>query len=518
MVAWLCADSAGAFWLSDWNIIKGNHGRKIVGHSAIYFLASIFSKSVGASLLPVYTHWLLPEEYAVFANLMAISGLAGVFISLYMDNAYARLFFDTDNQEEKIRTTFSTIALFLMAWGILLAVVIAWGLSGTVSSVYSLAWPYAFIVTGIPLLRQFRMLILTHYRSLHQSKRVAFVGMVFSFVNAGFAVTLLTLTEMKAGALLWATLAGELVATLLTMSWMWRDRLLTMRLNGRLLREAVVYALGLMPLTAASWATGYADRLLITWYGDLGGSGIYSVAFEIGNLVNLVTMSIFMTYGPMVMAMLQADREKNISRIEAFQSIYLHFLIGVAFFLSIFTPELFSLLVQERYHAGMMMVPVIAFGFVFSGIRKLHATLIYYHKLTFLISVGGVIQSAVIIIGNLAFIPFYGPMASAWSKMFAGVAVALYFYLLTSRYEPLRTDFRRLGDSLMVYGTSLAIVLAAMFMFELSFWRLLIVKIGVVLLAIAWTWYSPLGRVLHQTLAQRKVAAPSPGQQSFDSQ
>lgn len=487
--------------MSDWTIIHGSHFRKIVGHGAVYFLASLLTKAIGAILLPIYTRVLTPDEYAAYSNLVAVAGLAGVFISLFLDNAYARLLFDTENRPERIRTLLSTLLWFMLGWGVVTAGMIAWGIRGLVQEPYGLpALPFALVVVAVPLLRQYRALVLAHYRAQHRSGRVAGASVVFVLVNAGTAVSLLGLLTLKAGALLWGMLAGEAVASLLATWWLLRDRLLAWRFSMPLMKEALIYSLGLLPLTAASWASGYADRLLITWFGDQSGSGVYSVAFEIGNLVNLATIAIFAVYGPMVMAMLKTDRAKNIPRIEAFQSFYMHFLIGAALFLSIFTPEIYEVLVDERYHAGMAYVPIIAFAFIFAGARKLHATLMFYHKKTLLISGGGILQAAVTIAGNFALIPWLGPAGSAWSKLAAGVAVAVYFHLLTRHYEPLRIDRRGARDTLLICAVVALVMGGAMFGVGLNFWPLLAVKVGLLALAMAWTWWSSHGHALRRTL------------------
>ena len=219
----------------------------------------------------------------------------------------------------------------------------------------------------------------------------------------------------------------------------------------------------------------------------------------------MLVLSLFMVYGPMIFAMLKEDARKNIARIEQFQSFYLHVLVGIAFFISIFSNEIYQLLVDDKFHGGIGLVPVIAFAFVFGGIRKLYATLIYYHKLTLLISLGGIVQVLVSFGLNVLLIPEFGGQAAAWAKLVSMFAVAAYFYILSRKYEPLRLDWAALRITMSILVICLGGLGFCVYILQLGFWPLLVAKIGLVTLALALTWYSRFGEELRRVLFKRKA-------------
>ena len=484
--------------MSKWSIIQGSHFKKIVGHGSLYFIASVVTKGIYVILLPIYTHWLKPSEYAIFSNLFAVAALAGVFTSLYLDNAYARFYFDAENDAVKLRQIFSTIFLFMLGWGLVACVTIFFIIRAPIVRTYDVpVVPYVLLVCTIPLLKQFNILASVNYRVQHKSVYVTGASYLWCGASTTVSLVLLLVFGLKAQALLWGIVAGEVASLLFYYVRLVGDGLIGGVFSPRLLKEVLFYSLGLLPLTAASWLSGYSDRLLITWFGELADSGVYSVAFDVGRIINVMVLSIFMVYGPMIFAMLKEGREKNIWRIEVFQSFYFHLLLGCAFFLSLFTPELFGFLVDEKYHVGTSLVPIIAFAFVFAGVRKLYATPIYYHKLTLLISVGGIMQALVNFGINYMLIPFYGGKAAAWSKLVCMMMVALYFYALCRKYEPIRIDKSALGISVSILGGCLALFLLAAYVLCLSFWPLLAIKILILGFAIVCTWLSRFGKAMH---------------------
>ena len=98
------------------SITEGSDLKRIARHGTVYFVASVLTKGLHAILLPVYTHWLSPDAYAVFSNLHAISGLIVVGTSLYLDNAYARFYIDACDDTRRLRTLFPNDAASENGW------------------------------------------------------------------------------------------------------------------------------------------------------------------------------------------------------------------------------------------------------------------------------------------------------------------------------------------------------------------------------------------------------------------
>jgi O-antigen/teichoic acid export membrane protein len=313
-------------------------------------------------------------------------------------------------------------------------------------------------------------------------------------------------------ALLWGALVGAVAILVWYYAVLWRQGLLGLEFSLDSLKKSLVYSLGLLPMAGSAWISGHSDKLLITWLGSQADSGVYSVAFEIGRVLNLFVISLFMVYLPMIYSMLKEDAKKNVARIEQFQSFYFHALVGLAFLVSIFSPEIFRLLTDVKYHDGIRMVPIIAFAFVFGGIRKLYASLIYYHKLTLLIAIGGILLAVLSLGLNVLLIPRFGGVAAAWSKLISMIIVAGYFLLLSRKYEPLRVDWTALGTTLSIFGACLAGLAFCSYVLHLTFWPLLAVKVVLAFLALALTWFSRFGVELRRVLSRRRQKPEPVGQ------
>jgi len=489
------------------NITSGSHFKKIFRHGSLYMLGSFLIKGGNFLLLPIYTHVLTPEQYGVFSNIIAIGAIAGIFISLYLDSAYARLYFDHEEDPVKLRQLFSTLFLFLLAWGPPATLGLIWLIRHQSSELLGVPWyPYIFLGMLIPLVMQMNSLAGIHFRSRHQSTLVTGAQACGFVFGAAVALSLLFFANLGALALIWGVLARSCFIWVWYYFIIWRMGLIGWTFSLSNLKESLAFSLAMLPIAAMSWLSGAADKLLITKFDSLAHSGDYSIAFEIGRVMNLFVMSLFMVYSPMIFAMLKEGRDKYILRIEQFQRFYIHVLIGMALFISMFTPELFRLFIDEKFHAGMAVVPIIAVSFIFSGLRKLYATLIYYHKLIWLISLGSVIQVALSFGLNIWLIPKLGWQVAAWAKLVSMFGIAIYFYLLSLRYEPLRFDFKAQGVTLTVLISCLGLWGICVYMLHLSFWPLFLAKVLIAVLAIVATWFSSYGGEMRRVLLRRQAA------------
>jgi len=495
--------------IEDSNLIKGSHLKKITFHGSLYLISSFLVKGGNVILLPIYSRCLAPAEYAVFSNLIALGAVAGIFISLYIDIAYARLFFDADNEPHRLRQLFSTLFFFFLAWGLMATTVAFFIIRNRTSSLLNVPWyPHILLACVIPLVTQMGSLAAVHFRSQHKSVTITAAKLLGFIIGAAVSLVLLLKLRLGPQSLLWGVLARSSVMWAWYYGKLFREGLIGWEFSFKSLAEALRFSLALLPMGALGWLGSSFDKLLITWFGSMADSGVYSLAFEVGRVMNIFVLSLFMVYGPMIFAMLKEDAKKNIARIEQFQSFYFHALIGLAFFISIFSPELFQFFVDEKYHGGIVLVPVIAFSFVFGGIRKLYATLIYYHKMTLLISIGTIMASLLRFGLNILLIPYFAGKAAAWTSLGAAIFLAGYFYLLSRKYEPLRLDRRATTATLSILAVCLMLVGLCTYVLHLSFWPLLSAKIAIAVLAIVLTWFSQFGRELRRVLSRHPDRKP----------
>lgn len=500
------------------SIIAGSHLKTLFRHGSLYMIANVLVAGGSALLLPIYTRELDPDQYAIFKNLISAGLVMAIFVSLHMDYAYSRFFVDYDHEPSELKKLFSTILWFGSIWGTIVCIASFLLLRNwALNSLGARLWPHLAVACAIPFVSKMNVLAAAHFRSYHRSGIVTLSSALGFAFGAIVSIVLLLRFDFGVSALLWGALLGPCVAAAWNYFHLAREGLIGFVFSFKLLRESLGYSLGVLPMAGAAWISGQADAIFVAELGTLTGAGVYSVAFDIGRFINLLVMSLFMAYTPMIYRMLKEGDARNIERIENFQAFLIHVMVGMAFFLSILAPEIFAFFVHKRaYHAGAAIVPIIAFAFVIGGVRKLHASLMYYQKSTWLVSAGGILQAVVSLGLNILLIPKFGAPAAAWTKMASLAVAAIYLVILTRKYQPLRFDLRGLAITLTTVAFCLAAIGVCRYVLHLSFWPLLLAKLLVMAAALWYTWRSRFGDQMRTVLVRRNrrpdeangVAAP----------
>ena len=110
---------------------------------------------------------------------------------------------------------------------------------------------------------------------------------------------------------------------------------------------------------------------------------------------------------------------------------------------------------NESYHVGLQVVPILLLANVCFGIylnQSIWYKLSGQTKFGAYIAIGG---GALTILVNVAFIPTYGYMASAWATLIVYAAQMIASYLLSRKFYPIHYNLRKfylyLGLAVVLY-------------------------------------------------------------------
>ncbi len=92
---------------------------KIVKNTALYTLSNILPQAVAFILLPLYTQYLLPEEYGIVNAMVAVQAILAIFFSLSIERSIIRMYWDYPEKEKSFLGTLS-ISIIVLSFFVLL--------------------------------------------------------------------------------------------------------------------------------------------------------------------------------------------------------------------------------------------------------------------------------------------------------------------------------------------------------------------------------------------------------------
>ncbi|HWB63362.1 MAG TPA: oligosaccharide flippase family protein, partial [Chitinophagales bacterium] len=135
-------------------------------------------------------------------------------------------------------------------------------------------------------------------------------------------------------------------------------------------------------------------------------------------------------------------REKNSRDIYA--DVMKYFVIvcaGIFLFVMLYLNQL-QYLIGKPYRVGLPVVPILLMANVSLGI---YVNLSIWYKLTDRTQLGAVVSlfgALITVVLNIAFIPTYGYMASAWATLICYASMAIISYVLGQKYYPIHYNLK----------------------------------------------------------------------------
>ena len=341
----------------------------LLKHSVIYSAAPLARQLISIGMHRLYTGWLAPAGMGVKEVvdfwLIALQQLLGVNAL----GAMVRFYYDRQDERERARVVTSCTIL------ITLAAVVACGtafvfsprLAPLLLGAKELARPDELRILQLVLvLVPFQLATVSGLYYLQALKRSG----LFTTIQTVKLLFEVALNFILIGALglgvegfLLSILAGEALTSFFLCGWIFRT--LGMRIDWRLLRPILEYALPLVPVGLCQLVLHSLDRRLLIAWGSESMAGIYGHGYKIGYLVTGMLLGPFLQiWHPWVFAVHDpGERARLVARV----STYAVLTIGAASLGVIFLGRQAAILLgaYAAFWEAYRVIPFIAAGYVF---------------------------------------------------------------------------------------------------------------------------------------------------------
>ena len=189
-------------------------------------------------------------------------------------------------------------------------------------------------------------------------------------------------------------------------------------------KEAVKYALPLLPTTSMWWVMNASDRYIITLYMGTAANGIYAVANKMPSLLSVFENIFYQAWQTSsINALEDKNRDKFYSGV--FQNYFSILALGVLGLLLILKPLIIHLFARE-YESAWMCTAILVIGVMFHALGGNLGTLYGTFKSTKGALITAIIGAVINTVLNFIFIPHFGIIAAATTTLVGYIAVLLY--------------------------------------------------------------------------------------------
>ena len=441
-----------------------NPFKKLAGDTAIYGLSSIIGRVLNWVLTPYFTFVFVPELLGVVTNLYAYAAFFLVLLTYGMETSFFR-YASKSSEPEKVYST-SLISLFFTSLSfVLLAVAFRFEIANWLN--YSehpeyIAW-FA-VILGIDAF------IALPFARLRLNNRpvkfavVKLVGIAFTIgfnlfflsfcpwwleKNPGSIVNLVYSPEIGVGYVFISNLLASIITLLLLLPEIFR---VVLTFNRKMLVQMLSYGFPILIVGIAGVANQSIDKILIPFLVEkdpMFQVGIYGANYKLAVLMNMFIQAFRYAFEPFFFSRSGGDDDTRI-----YATVMKYFVIfGLLIFLGmILYLDLIKFIIDEKYHVGLKVVPIVLTANLFYGI---YFALSMWYKLTDKTRYGAyiaLIGAAITIALNFLLVPVMGYMGSAIAVLACFTTMMVISYFLGQKHYPVPYNLKRLALYFSIAG------------------------------------------------------------------
>lgn len=432
--------------------------KQLFGQTAVYGMGIVLPRLLNFVILtPFYTRRFDTGEYGIITELYAYVVLLLIVLTYGMETGFFRFASNSKNKDaiytSILFSVFSTSLVFVILIRILLQPVAEWlEYGGNPEYILWLAIIVAVdAFTAIPFAR---------IRLYNKAKKYAVIRIIEISVNIGLNLFFIKYCRDNYGTVEWISrvydpsigvgyvLISNLVSSLLKMVLLSSEILAFLKgtFNLQLLRQVVKYSYPLLIAGLAGAVNEALDRTLLKHLLDpasdpMGQLGIYGANYKIAVLMTLYVQAFRYAAEPFFFS---KSGEKDAKILYADVMKY-YIIPGLMIFLVVNVYlEYFKLFIGPEFREGVHIVPIVLMANLLIGI---FFNLSIWYKLENKTMIGAllVIAGALITIFiNIAFVPRYGYIASAWGHLLCYSVMITLSYLLSRKHYRIPYDFKKI--------------------------------------------------------------------------
>lgn len=444
------------------DIIKKYRSISVQARAAIWFSAcSILQKGISFITVPIFTRILSTEQYGTYSLYLSWLQILTIVTSLYL---YFGVFTNGMNKYDNDRDRYISSMQGLTLTITSIVFVIFFVAQNAWSDILGLA-PHLILLMFIEMAVTPALSFWSgRQRFEYKYRKLVIITLCKSVINPVLGLVLVSCAEDKATARILSVVITEVVFCGSIMIFQFVKG--KCWFNAKYWKFALGMAIPLLPHYLSGMILNKGDQIMISKMVSTSAVAFYSVAYNIGMLVQIFTNAISNSFTPWIYQRIKADKYDKIPETINFLMLLV---AAMALGLMLLSPELVLLFGSSGYASAAYVIPPVAASVFFIFLYNILSTpQFYYEKTSFLMASS--ILAAVVNLGlNYIFIKKFGYVAAGYTTLVCYVLYSIGHAIVSRRVMKKFMPGKTLFDYKCVIALSVFVILAGVgcnFIFE----------------------------------------------------
>jgi len=361
-----------------------------LARNGLYYTASdaLFG-GIPVILAPIIAYYLIPEEFALYSNIVILMSLFSIFIDFGSAGYYSVTYFDKSVSNNG--TLYDSILLMLINT-IVLFLIIFFFLDSIVELMkVSALHIYISLITAF--FTSINLLYLTKIRFKEMVLTFVSIRLLQVFLHGTLALLFLIPLDYS-----WiGRYSAHFIPISLLFIWVVKNEIRFLKIDKltfftKRIFPLLAFGAALFPHAFSSWIKTGLDRVFLSNLTDLTANGIYSLAFQISMILALIGIGFNKAFSPEIFKSIENKNNQYVKKIFNKFLIYnLYSSVVIVLFFWIFG----SKLLPEDYIKVSDIVIYLLIGQSVLNVYIVYSNLLFYYKFTGILSIISVFSACI---------------------------------------------------------------------------------------------------------------------------
>lgn len=430
--------------------------KSLIKNSSIYGIILLLQKGINFILIPILTAYLTPDDYGIISVVTTINAFLNVFYLFGFHGSLNRFYYEYKHDDAKTKRLFGTVITFVIVNSTILTSILLLSKEFSIEPFLGKIEFYPYMLLGL-ISVLFNPIFTIFQNSLQAKQNATDYGknnMYFFIINLSLLIVGVVLLNLGAIGVIGALAITNFVFFLYSI-FKYKNSF-SLGIDLEILKKIINYSLPILPHTLSGVATNLIDRLLINKLLSTSLVGIYSIGNNFGTIVFIVAQGINQAFVPWFNEKVKSNNVSDLAITSKFLVlIYCITALGLSFF----GKEVIMFITPESYHASWVVIPFIAFAFVFHGVYYFYAGVLFYdikgrgNRLIPFSTVGAALMNIIL---NMLLIPKYGIIGAGLATLVSKFSLSLSLKFYYNKYLDIKYPEKfLLCIPLLFFGVSL---------------------------------------------------------------
>ena len=429
-----------------------NRYQKLFSDTVIYGIGTFGSKLLVFLLMPLYTAWLSTAQYGTAELITSTANLLIPIACVGISNGVFRFVAERGSDKTAVfSTSIALLAIGSAAFALLSPLL---GLIGYFDG-------YTWLIVLYVLSANLQSVTSQYVRATDRARLFALQGILNTLVTVLFNILFLAVWHLGVVGYVLSVIVGNLITTvfLLLAARLWRVLRLS-AVQGSIMKELLYFSLPLIPTTVCWLITDLSDRYMVTYFCGEGANGIYSAAYKIPTIVNLVSGIFMQAWQFSAVASSSDDQACKSFYSEVLRGFLSVIFIGAAG-LILLSRLLTTLLLNVSYFEAWRYMPTLLCAAALEAIVSFLATVYMVKKKSMHSFLTATVGTVLNLLLNFLLIPRMGALGAAIATLASYGAVLAVRLVDAPRLIGFRLYLPRLAVSTLLLLASAAVMTLA---------------------------------------------------------